>query len=87
MENEEMMNYEEMDPEVETVETESDDSGIGTGLAIAIGAGLTLAVTAGIKLGKKLIAKAKAKKEAKDAEADEHDFVVPSDEELENVTK
>ena len=86
MENEEMMSYEEMNPEVEMTEAESEESGMGTGVAMLIGAGLTLAVTAGIKLGKKLIAKAKAKKEEKET-ADDHDFVVPSDEEISNVTK
>lgn len=87
MEDNEMMSYEEMNPEVETVETESEDSGIGTGLAIAIGAGLTLAVTAAVKIGKKAYAKIKAKKEAEEGVVDEHDFVVPSEEDINKVTK
>lgn len=93
MENEMMDTYEEMNPEVENVGIESDveteDSGLGTGVAMLIGAGLTLAVTAAVKLGKKAYAKFKAKKEAKEdeEEANERDFVIPSDEEIKNVTK
>ena len=79
MENEELVNYEEMDPEVET---ESEDSGMSTGVAMMIGAGLAVAVAAAIKLGKKIIS-IKAKKEPEDRV----DFVIPSDEELNNVTK
>lgn len=80
MENEELVNYEEMDPEVET---ESEDSGMSTGVAMMIGAGLAVAATAAIKLGKKIISKIKTKKEPEDG----RDFVIPSDEELANVTK
>lgn len=80
MENEELVNYEEMDPEVET---ESEDSGMSTGVAMMIGAGLAVAATAAIKLGKKIISKIKTKKEPEDG----RDFVIPSDEELNNVTK
>lgn len=80
MENEELVNYEEMDPEVET---EPEDSGMSTGVAMMIGAGLAVAATAAIKLGKKIISKIKAKKEPEDRV----DFVIPSDEELNNVTK
>ena len=80
MENEELVNYEEMDPEVET---ESEDSGMSTGVAMMIGAGLAVAATAAIKLGKKIISKIKTKKEPEDR----RDFVIPSDEELANVTK
>lgn len=80
MENEELVNYEEMDPEVET---ESEDSGMSTGVAMMIGAGLAVAATAAIKLGKKIISKIKTKKESEDG----RDFVIPSDEELNNVTK
>ena len=86
MENE-LMNYEEeMNPEVETYETESERSGMGTGVAMLIGAGLTVAATAVFKLGKKAIAKFKAKKESEDY-VDEHDFVIPSDDEVKNVAK
>lgn len=80
MENEELVNYEEMEPEVET---ESEDSGMSTGVAMMIGAGLAVAATAAIKLGKKIISKIKTKKEPEDG----RDFVIPSDEELANVTK
>ena len=75
------MNYEEeMNPEVEV---ESEDSGMSTGVAMMIGAGLAVAATAAIKLGKKIISKIKTKKEPEDG----RDFVIPSDEELNNVTK
>lgn len=87
MENEEMMNYEDMDSEVETAEVESEDSGIGTGAAMLIGAGLTIAVAAAVKFGKKVYAKIKAKKEAKEATADDHDFVIPTDEDIARVAK
>lgn len=87
MENEEMMNYEDMNPEVETVEDDSENSGLGTGAAMLIGAGLTIAVTAAVKFGKKAYAKFKAKKEAKETAADDHDFVIPTDEDITRVTK
>jgi hypothetical protein len=80
MENE-LMNYEELN-EVEAFETE-ERSGMSTGGAILLGAALT---AAGIAVGKgikKLIAVAKAKKEAQQAK---HDFVVP-DEDIEHESK
>ena len=86
MENEVMENEEVMEPEVDITEEESGNSAIGFGLAVAIGAGLTLAATAAVKFGKKAYAKIKAKKEAPD-DADERDFVIPTDEEIDNVTK
>lgn len=58
-------------------------SGMSTGVAMMIGAGLAVAATAAIKLGKKIISKIKTKKEPEDG----RDFVIPSDEELNNVTK
>lgn len=67
----EIMNYEELN-EVEAFETE-ERSGMSTGGAVLLGAVLT---AAGIAVGKgikKLIAVAKAKKEAKKSE---HDFAV-----------
>lgn len=67
MENE-IMNVEEV---MDDVVTES-KPGIGTGKAMLIGAGVVLAVTAGIKLGKKAIAAIKAKKEAKKAAEDQN---------------
>lgn len=87
MENNEVMNYEEvMEPEIEAVEAESGRSGIGTGVAMLLGAGLTIATTAIVKLAKNAYAKHKAKKEAEVA-ADEHDFVEPTDEEIDAVVK
>lgn len=86
MENEVMEHEEVMEPEVDITEEESGNSAIGFGLAVAIGAGLTLAATAAVKFGKKAYAKIKAKKEQLD-DADERDFVIPTDEEIDNVTK
>lgn len=68
---EENMNYEEvMEPEVETDEVETENSGIGTGMAMLIGAGLTVATTAIIKLGKKAYDKIKSKKESRRSKDD-----------------
>jgi hypothetical protein len=76
----EMMNYDEvMEPEVETTEVETEESGIRPGMVVLIGAGLTAAGIAAVKLGKKAFAKIKAKKEAKEAEED--DFVEVTDDE------
>lgn len=85
MENNEVMNYEDevLVDDVEVIETEAGNSGIGTGAAIAIGAGLTLAVAAGIKLVKKAIAKHKAKKELRLVE--ENDFVEPTEDQIVEV--
>lgn len=65
-----MNEYELMDMNEEVVENEyseivnpGESSSIGTGVAIAIGAGIATAVIGGVKLVKKLIKKAKAKKE------------------------
>ncbi len=80
-------NTEVMVPEFETVEFETEESGGGnTALGMVIGAGLALATTAIVKIGKKLWAKHKAKKDAEEEEVDENDFVVPSDEEIDKVT-
>ena len=84
----EITNYEEeevMEPE-ETTEVESEETGMSTGVAMLIGAGLTVAAAAAVKLGKKLVAKFRAKKVLKDT-TDDRDFVIPSDEEIEDVTK
>ena len=62
MENNEIMNYEDIEIMDDAVEV-SEGSGVSTGVAMLIGAGLTLAVTAGVKLVKKGIAAYKAKKE------------------------
>ena len=77
----EIMNYDELN-EVEAFETE-ERSGMSTGGAMLLGAVLT---AAGIAVGKgikKLIAVAKAKKEARQAE---HDFAV-IDVDAENESK
>ena len=84
----EITNYEEeevMEPE-ETTEVESEDTGMSTGVAMLIGAGLTVAAAAAVKFGKKLVAKFRAKK-ALENTTDDRDFVIPSDEEIEDVTK
>ena len=68
MENE--MNYveETMEPEVETEEVETEETGMGTGVAMLIGAGLAFASTAIVKLGKKAYDTFKTKKESKETE-------------------
>lgn len=72
MENE-VMNYDEaMETEVENDVVETEDSGMSTGVAMLIGAGLTAASVAAVKLGKKIIARFKARKE--DQETVEEDF-------------
>ena len=85
----EIMNYEEeevMEPE-ETTEVESEETGMSTGVAMLIGAGLTVAAAAAVKLGKKLVARFRAAKKALENTTDDRDFVIPSDEEIEDVTK
>lgn len=78
MENE-VMNYEEvMEPEIETYETESEESGISAGLAVLIGAGVAAAGIAVVKLGRKAYEKFKAKKELRESE---EDFVEVTDDE------
>lgn len=70
MENE-VMNYEEvMEPEIETYETDTENSGISAGLAVLIGAGVAAAGIAVVKLGRKAYAKFKAKKELRESEED-----------------
>lgn len=69
MENNEMMNVEEIEV-MDDVVVADEKPGIGTGAAMLIGAGLTLAVSAGVKLARKLIANRKAKKEFRKAEHD-----------------
>lgn len=66
MENNEIMNFEEIEM-IDNVEV-SEKSGVSTGVAMLIGAGLTLAVGAGVKLVKKFIAKHKANKELRQPE-------------------
>lgn len=75
MENE-IMNYEENEiAEVENDEVETKESGMSTGVAMLIGAGLTIATGGLIKLGKKLYAAYKAKKESKKAEEEDYEEV------------
>jgi hypothetical protein len=86
MENEIMnMDAEVMEPEFDTIEMENENSGIGTGMAMLIGAGLTIATTAAVKLGKKLWAKHKAKKELR--KPDEGEIVEPTDEQIMEVVQ
>lgn len=86
MENE-IMNVETevMEPEFDTVEMENENPGIGTGVAMLIGAGLTIATTAAVRLGKKLWAKHKAKKELRQPE--EGEVVEPTDDQIMEVIK
>lgn len=63
MENNEIMNYDEMEVMDDEIVTE-EKAGIGTGVAMLIGAGLTIAVGAVVKLAKKGIENIKAKKAA-----------------------
>ena len=62
MENNEIMNYEDIEVMDDAIVAE-EGNGIGTGIAMLIGAGLACAVGAGVKLGKKVYAAYKAKKE------------------------
>lgn len=87
MENE-IMNYNEEETtmdEITNYEAESEETGIGTGVAMLIGAGLTLATTAAVKLGKKLWQSHKAKKELR--KPDEDSPVEVTDEKIKSVTK
>lgn len=75
MENE-IMNNDEIMEEVETTEVETEDSGMGTGMAMLIGAGLAFASTAAVKLGKKAIAAYKTKKAMrKSTESDDTEVI------------
>ena len=84
MENE-IMNYENEVFESEVYETESENTGIGTGLAMLIGAGITAAGVAVVSLGKKLWANYKAKKELRLVDQDE--FIEADDDRVNSVTK
>ena len=64
MENNEIMNYEDIEVMDDEIVAE-EKTGMSTGTAMLIGAGLTLAVTAGVKMAKKAWAKYKAHKELK----------------------
>lgn len=59
------------------------ESGMGTGLAMAVGAMLTVAVGAAVKYGKKVYANYKAKKELRKPD---HEVIVDA-EDIEEVTE
>lgn len=80
MENNEIMINEEVEVMDNNIVAD-EGSGIGTGMAMLIGAGLAFAVGGAVKLGKKLIAKAKAKKELKKPDRE----VLVDDEDLEEI--
>ena len=86
----EEMNYiEEIETEepievMDAVEVESEESGIGAGMAALITAGVVAAGAAAVHWGKKLWAKHKARKELR--KPDEDQPVELSDEGIENVT-
>lgn len=82
MDNKEVMEYENeaMENEADIVETEPAETGISTGKALLIGVGVAAAITAAVKLGKKLWAKHKAKKELR--LVDDGDVIEPTDEEI-----
>lgn len=81
MENNEIMNYEDIEVMEDTVVAD-EKAGMGTGLAMLIGAGVTIAVGAGVKLVKKAVAKRKAKKALRQPD----DEVYVEDEDIEEVT-
>ena len=81
MENNEIMNYEEIEVMDDAVVADG-GSGVSTGVAMLIGAGLALAVGAGVKLGKKVYAKIKAKKELHKPDKD----IIVEDSDIEYVT-
>lgn len=80
MENNEIMNYDEIEVMDDVVVAE-EGSGVSTGVAMLIGAGLALAVGAGVKLGKKVCAKIKAKKELRKPDKE----IIVDEEDLEDV--
>lgn len=68
------MENEKMELEVIEMEPETEEKGIGTGLAMAIGALLTAGGIAGVKGVKKLLAKRKANKDLEVEDGFEDDF-------------
>ena len=76
MENNEIMNYEDIEVMGDEIVADG-GSGIGTGIAMLIGAGLACAVGAGIKLGKKAYETIKTKRELK--KPDKEILVDPED--------
>lgn len=82
MNNEEVM---DMDTELDTIDAESEGTGMSTGVAMLIGAGLTIAVGAAVKLGKKGVAYIKAKRALRKPE--EGSEVEVTDEDIEKIAK
>ena len=80
MENNEIMNFEEVEFVNDEVAVE-ERHGVGTGAAMLIGAGLALAVSAGVKLGKKVAAKIRAKRAL---HKPDHEILV-EDEDIEEI--
>ena len=80
-----IMNEEVMDTNMDTIDMESEDTGMSTGVAILIGAGITLAVGAAVKLGKKGIRYIKAKKALRKPE--EGSEIEVTDDDIKKVTK
>lgn len=78
-ENEIMVN-EVNDNVAETYEPTEERTQISTGTAMLIGSGLTLALIVGVKKGKKLLDKLKAKKEASKKEKDSAVIDIDEDE-------
>ena len=84
---EEIKTYDDVVVEDEFVDVDvvDGDTGMSTGVAMAIGAGLAVAVGAAIKLGKKLWAKHKAKKELRQPKEGEN--VEVTDEQVKEITE
>lgn len=97
MENYELNNYEGQEPEVNeydqvATEPEAEDAGLSTGAAMLIGGGLVAAGIAVWNWVTGLIKEHNAKKAEKAAENEkpaerDHDFVEPTDEEIQKVTQ
>lgn len=89
MENENMIyNEETMEPAIEAIEMAvADNSGVNVGKVLLTTGGVAVAVFAAVKLVQLGIKAWKKHNEAKETEqAGDHDFVVPSDAEIEVVT-
>lgn len=73
-----------METEVNPIEMDCEDSGMGAGMAMLIGAGLMAATTAVVTLGKK--AWTKWQDHRKLRKPDEENPVEPTDEQIEEAT-
>ena len=82
MENNEIMNYEDIEILDDEIVADGGSS-LGTGVAMLIGAGLACAIGAGIKLVKKGIAAHKAKKEVRKPDRE----ILVDAEELEDIVE